>query len=117
MVERERRSRAFWLSHVRGAEESEQTIAAYAKAHDVSADMLYRWRSQLRSEGLLAAATPALDDDEGVSGFVRASVTKHDAGETITVAFPNGCRVELACGCDSETLAPRCCAGWPRFEF
>ena len=66
--------------------------------------MLYRWRSQLRSEGLLAAATPALED-EGVSGFVRARVTKHDAGGTITVTFPNGCRVELACRCDSETLA------------
>ena len=101
MGNEKRRSRSFWLSHVRAASVSEQTIAAYAQAHEVSADMLYRWRSQLRREGVLESKVKGAE----ASDFVRADVaTSGGSRSTLIVTFANGCRVEVACGSDSATL-------------
>lgn len=51
------RRESFWLDHIRKAEQSGQTISAYAKASKLDLQQLYNWRRKLRVAGKLNVAS------------------------------------------------------------
>ena len=50
------RREAFWLEHIRTADQSGQSIVAYAKSAKLDVQQLYNWRRRLRAEGKLSLA-------------------------------------------------------------
>lgn len=53
------RRESFWLDHIRRAEQSGQTITAYAKMAKLDLQQLYNWRRKLRVAGKLNDAPVA----------------------------------------------------------
>lgn len=48
-----------WREHVEALSRSGMTVPAYAEAHGVKADTLYRWRRRARAEDAPTPSTPA----------------------------------------------------------
>ncbi len=57
---------ASWLEHLRRCQASGETVSSYAARHELSRQGMYRWRSRLRSMGVLCG-------EEGGTSGPRAS--------------------------------------------
>ena len=97
---RARRSREYWLEHARAADQSEQSVNAYALAHGISVRELYRWRGRLRREGALA---PRGSSEKRRSDFVRVEMPTARSA-TLRIGLPNGCTVSLDGAVDARAL-------------
>ena len=49
----------FWLNHIQNAEKFDGSLNQYAIQHDLKRQDIYRWRNQLRHQGVI----PSLEND------------------------------------------------------
>lgn len=88
----------YWLKHLEAAQASEQSMAAYAGAHDLKLSQLYQWKTRLTARGVWPmSASP--------SAFVPVAKSVSELSvPRCTATFPNGVRLEMAGRVDAEQL-------------
>lgn len=88
----------YWLKHLEAADASEQSMAAYATAHDLKLAQLYQWKTRLTARGVWPVSS-------NPSAFVPVAKSVSQSGAArCTVTFPNGVRLEVAGRVDAEQL-------------
>jgi len=79
--------------HLQAAQRSELTITEYTRHHRLTVSGFYKWRQRLAAN----LENPPTTAEASV--LVPAALDSESASETmsLTVHFPNGCRIELPC--------------------
>lgn len=93
----------FWLEHLRAAEASADSLAAYARGAGLRPKELYQWKTVLGRRGLLAGTAGPVPDGGPRSGFVRVVAPVSAPG--LRLLLPNGVRLECPADIGRETLA------------
>ncbi len=84
----------YWLDHIQSADEFDGTLVEYAKAEGMKVKDLYQWKTILMRRGFLAKPEPP--------AFVPVRET---ASTTMAaLVLPNGSRIELSGGIDTESV-------------
>ena len=79
----------FWFDHLQACDASGNSVAQYAKEHDLSVTSLYQRRQEFRKRGLLPAPSCK------VPSFATIRMTSDLASEdALRICFPNGVRIE-----------------------
>lgn len=106
-----RRTRAQWRRLVAGWPESGLTQADYCERHDISVASLHRWRESFRAQAGTATPAPSASQPRDPVHLLPiqllddlGSPAAGGAGQTLSLVFPDGVRLEIAPGCDDATL-------------
>jgi hypothetical protein len=83
----------FWLTHIKASEESNGTVADYARSQQLKIRDIYNWRNKLSDLGIWK---PREQGDD----FVKVNPVKHPSPETnyltsCTATFADGGKLEL----------------------
>ena len=70
----------FWLNHIQNAEKFDGSLNQYAIQYDLKRQDIYRWRNQLRTQGIMASLEK--DSKEMTPSFAKvvSSPTMNNAG-------------------------------------
>jgi hypothetical protein len=84
----------YWLTHIQGAENSNQLLTAYAQAHSLSLKCFYNYRSKLRKKGFFSP--------KPTKTFVKAIASAQVvSGLGTVILLPNGIRIQTQCQTDA----------------
>lgn len=89
LLEKLTRTEQFWYRHARQADQSEQSLIEYARAHELNVNAFYNYRSVLRGKGLLNSSSSG--------SFVKAKLQSEGPKHATLILLPNGIRIETDC--------------------
>ncbi len=81
---------AFWLNHIKQAQDNKIPLARYARDCQLSEKSIYRWHHVLKQRGLLPT-------EKKTTGFatVKMVSSKTESDTPIEIFFANGHRLQL----------------------
>lgn len=81
---------AFWLDHIKQAQENKMPLARYAHDYQLSEKSIYRWNSVLKQRGLLPT-------EKNTSGFAKVKTFSREIKKEmpIEIFFSNGHRLQM----------------------
>ena len=80
-----------WLNHIKKAQQQKQTLAAYAKQHQLSDKSIYRWKKVLTQRGLLTAE----NTNAPFVKVIPSAETSTDEKTTLEITLSNGHHLSL----------------------
>ena len=82
----------YWLNHLTTWQHSGESISRYTQRHKLAQSGFYVWRKRLAPHLDNASLPP------GSSLFSPVELVENaDVKQTLSIYFPNGCRIELPC--------------------
>ena len=89
-----------WKAHLDAAEAAGQTLANYARVHELDVSKLYGYRGKIKRK-LKRATEPAR---RGKASFVRVEAKPQSSCSLVRIELPNGIGVVIEGSCDVPGL-------------
>lgn len=87
-----------WLDHLKRCRKESQTLAEYARTHDLTITRFYAWKTRLEARGLWTEKEPPVS-------FLPVSVLDTPAAATgVRLKLPNGVALEFNQPLDAALL-------------